>query len=70
MKSKRLVEIPLKQKQFIDGLLCLAVENSHYEDGCHECAFERGSVTCQFLACCICERTDGKSCHFERVFNK
>lgn len=71
MESKRLVEIPLNQKQFIEGILCLAVEDSPLKttDGCHKCAFTRGSVACRFLACCKCERTDGKFCHFERVFN-
>lgn len=67
MESKKLVEIPLNQKQFIEGILCLAVEDS--PTGCHKCVFTCGSVACGFLACCKSERTDGKYCHFERVFN-
>lgn len=71
MESKKLVEIPLNQKQFIEGILCIAVEDSPSKksDGCHQCILHCGSAVCRFLACCKCERTDGKSCHFERVLN-
>lgn len=71
MESKKLVEIPLNQKQFIDGTLYLVVENSPLKttDDCSKCAFIHCSVICKSLACCRHERTDGKSCHFERVFN-
>ena len=71
MESKKLVEIPLNQKQFIEGILCIAVEDSPSKKsyGCHQCIFYRCSAVCIFLACCKYERTDGKSCHFERVFN-
>lgn len=71
MKSKKLVEIPTNQKRFIDGILCTCVEDLRpiSKDPCDSCVFIRSSVTCKCLACCKCERTDGKSCHFERVFN-
>lgn len=71
MESKKLVEIPLNQKQFIEGILCIAVEDLPFKQlhNCGECVFERGSSVCVRLACCKCERTDGKPCHFERVFN-
>lgn len=71
MESKKMVEIPLNQKHFIEGILCIAIEDSPRKttDGCHKCVFIRGNVACRFLACSRTERTDGKFCHFERVFN-